>query len=256
MAQVLASVTARSPPRRTTRSASRRCGLSWRPDLVIDTFGYNGTVPGPVLRLREDRQVSIDIPQRHRHRGHRALARALSAAAADGAMEEGSPMVEPGGTRRYTFAAKPAGTRWYHSHDVAGTDLTAQPLCGALRLPDRRAASDPGRYDREVLLAAHHWQGRVGQHAGHPPRSAAGQRPRGALRGGVVQRQDARPRRARAGARRRARAVSPAQRQPDPERHAGACRLIASPWWRSTATPCPRRELSTRCSSRPRNAPT
>ena len=28
---------------------------------MIDTFGYNGTVPGPALRLREGRQVSIDI---------------------------------------------------------------------------------------------------------------------------------------------------------------------------------------------------
>ena len=28
---------------------------------VIDTFAYNGAVPGPVLRLREGRQVGIDI---------------------------------------------------------------------------------------------------------------------------------------------------------------------------------------------------
>jgi hypothetical protein len=28
---------------------------------VIDTFAYDGTVPGPVLRLREGRQISIDI---------------------------------------------------------------------------------------------------------------------------------------------------------------------------------------------------
>jgi len=35
--------------------------LELAPGKVIDTFGYNGTVPGPVLRLREGRQVSIDI---------------------------------------------------------------------------------------------------------------------------------------------------------------------------------------------------
>jgi hypothetical protein len=31
------------------------------PGKVIQTYGYNGTVPGPVLRLQENRQVSIRI---------------------------------------------------------------------------------------------------------------------------------------------------------------------------------------------------
>ncbi|HEX3494055.1 MAG TPA: multicopper oxidase domain-containing protein, partial [Methylocella sp.] len=35
--------------------------LELAPGKVIETFGYNGTVPGPALRLREGRQVSIDI---------------------------------------------------------------------------------------------------------------------------------------------------------------------------------------------------
>jgi FtsP/CotA-like multicopper oxidase with cupredoxin domain len=78
---------------------------------------------------------------------------------ADGAMEEGSPMVERGGTRRYTFTAKPAGTRWYHSHDVAGRDLTRSLYSGMYGFLIVEPASDGGRYDQEVLLAAHHWEG-------------------------------------------------------------------------------------------------
>jgi FtsP/CotA-like multicopper oxidase with cupredoxin domain len=35
--------------------------LELAPGKVIETFGYNGTVPGPLLRLREGSQVSIDI---------------------------------------------------------------------------------------------------------------------------------------------------------------------------------------------------
>jgi FtsP/CotA-like multicopper oxidase with cupredoxin domain len=38
----------------------------------------------------------------------------------DGAMEEGSPMIAPGGQLRYTFTPRPAGTRWYHTHAGAG----------------------------------------------------------------------------------------------------------------------------------------
>jgi Multicopper oxidase len=34
--------------------------LELAPGKVIETFGYNGIVPGPLLRLREGRQISID----------------------------------------------------------------------------------------------------------------------------------------------------------------------------------------------------
>jgi len=133
--------------------------LELAPGKVIETFGYNGTVPGPVLRLREGRQVSIDIHNDtdiddiiHWHGLY-------VPAAADGAMEEGSPMVAPGGTARYTFAPKPTGTRWYHSHDVAGKDLTRSLYSGMYGFLIVEPAGDPGRYDKEVLLAAHHWEG-------------------------------------------------------------------------------------------------
>jgi hypothetical protein len=133
--------------------------LELAPGKVIDTFAYNGTVPGPVLRLREGRQVNIDIRNDtdvddiiHWHGLY-------FPATVDGAMEEGSPMVERGGTQRYTFTAKPAGTRWYHSHDVAGNDLTRSLYSGMYGFLIVEPANNPGRYDQEVLLAAHHWEG-------------------------------------------------------------------------------------------------
>jgi hypothetical protein len=74
-------------------------------------------------------------------------------------MEEGSPMVDRGGTQRHTFTAKPSGTRWYHSHDVAGKDLTRSLYSGMYGFLVVEPVDDPGRYDQEVLLAAHHWEG-------------------------------------------------------------------------------------------------
>jgi FtsP/CotA-like multicopper oxidase with cupredoxin domain len=144
-------------PDYTLRIAPLRLELA--PEKVIETFGYNGIVPGPVLRLREGRQVSVDIRNDtdvddivHWHGLY-------VPSEADGAMEEGSPMVGRGGTQRYTFTAKPAGTRWYHSHNMAGTDLTRSLYSGMYGFLIVEPASDPGRYDQEVLLAAHHWQG-------------------------------------------------------------------------------------------------
>jgi FtsP/CotA-like multicopper oxidase with cupredoxin domain len=142
----------------TLRIAPLRHELA--PGKTIDTFAYNGTVPGPVLRMREGQQVNIDITNKtdipdivHWHGLYLP-------ATADGAMEEGSPMAERDDTRRYSFAAKPAGTRWYHSHDVAGTDLRRSLYSGMYGFLIIEPTSNPGRYDQEVLLAAHHWEPR------------------------------------------------------------------------------------------------
>jgi FtsP/CotA-like multicopper oxidase with cupredoxin domain len=144
-------------PDYTLRIAPLRLELA--PNKVIDTFGYSGTVPGPALRLREGRQVSIDIRNDtdiddiiHWHGLY-------VPSVADGAMEEGSPMVERGGTQRYTFLPKPTGTRWYHSHNPAETDLSRSLYGGLYGFMIIEPTGDPGRYDREVLLAAHHWEG-------------------------------------------------------------------------------------------------
>ena len=74
--------------------------LELAPGKAIETFAYNGMGPGPVLRLREGRQVSIDIRNDtdvddiiHWHGLY-------VPSEADGAMEEGSPMVERRGTQR------------------------------------------------------------------------------------------------------------------------------------------------------------
>jgi len=55
---------------------------------------------------------------------------------------------------------KPAGKRWYHSHAMAMTDLTRSTYSGEFGfLIVEPAAGEPGRYDREVLLAARRWEG-------------------------------------------------------------------------------------------------
>jgi FtsP/CotA-like multicopper oxidase with cupredoxin domain len=82
----------------TLRIASLKLELA--PGKIVDTFAYNGGVPGPVLRLREGQKVNIDVTNNtdiedivHWHGLH------LSAVA-DGAMEEGSPMIQRGATQR------------------------------------------------------------------------------------------------------------------------------------------------------------
>jgi FtsP/CotA-like multicopper oxidase with cupredoxin domain len=141
---------------------------------VIQTTGYNNRVPGPPLRLKEGMPVTIKVINDSGYPNlvhwHGLFVPPLQ----DGAVEEGSPIIPPGESLLYSFTPKPAGTRWYHSHAMAMTDLNRSTYSGEFGfLIIDPAAGDPGRYDREVMLAAHHWEGSwvsmQDMHKGPPP---------------------------------------------------------------------------------------
>ena len=44
-------------------------------DDTVRMLAYNGSIPGPTLRVREGSEVTVRRHQRRRHRGDRALAR-------------------------------------------------------------------------------------------------------------------------------------------------------------------------------------
>jgi FtsP/CotA-like multicopper oxidase with cupredoxin domain len=74
-------------------------------------------------------------------------------------MEEGSPMIAPGGQLRYTFTPRPAGTRWYHTHAGAGGNLALGTYSGQFGFLLVEGKPDAGAYDQEIFLAIHHWEG-------------------------------------------------------------------------------------------------
>jgi FtsP/CotA-like multicopper oxidase with cupredoxin domain len=76
----------------------------------------------------------------------------------DGVEEEGTPPVPPHGHQRYQFVAKPAGSRWYHSHTAAMMDLHRGTYTGQFGFLMIDSAHDPGRYDQEVFLALREWE--------------------------------------------------------------------------------------------------
>ena len=132
--------------------------LEIAPDRIIRTVAYNGTAPGPILRLAEGRTANIsvtndtDVPELVHWHGLRIPSEV------DGVMEEGTPMVMPGQTASYRFEAAPAGTRWYHSHAMAGKDLTRSLYSGQYGFLYVEPKNDPGRYDQDVFIAMHQWE--------------------------------------------------------------------------------------------------
>jgi FtsP/CotA-like multicopper oxidase with cupredoxin domain len=136
--------------------------LEIAPGRVIKTTGYNGSAPGPVLRLREGRPATVDVhnetpvPELVHWHG------LFVPSEVDGAAEEGTPFVPPHGSRRYTFVPRPAGTRWYHTHVAAGRNLKRGTYTGQFGILYVEPAQEAGQYDAEVFLALHGWDPYLG----------------------------------------------------------------------------------------------
>ncbi len=131
------------------------------PRRHIKTTAYNGQVPGPLLKLKEGQPVTIDVTN---HTSNPEVVHwhgLFLPSAVDGAMEEGTPPIPPGGHARYTFTPRPAGFRWYHTHVFAGKDLHKGQYTGQHGFLLIEPRDHPAPYDQEIFLALHDWDGQL-----------------------------------------------------------------------------------------------
>ena len=119
---------------------------------LVDTWSYNGTVPGPLLRYRVGDRLEVlfenrlDEPTAVHWHGLRPPN------AMDGAAPLTQAPVEPGGSMTYAFDLTDAGTYWYHTH-FRGWNQQDRGLYGVLIVDER----DPPKIDRDVLLVLDDW---------------------------------------------------------------------------------------------------
>lgn len=133
--------------------------LEIAPGKVVETIGYNGSVPGPLLRFREGQNVSIQVENQTSNPELVHWHGLSTPSQVDGSMEEGTPMVPAHGLRQYSFTAHPSGTRWYHAHGMAGRDLKRSTYTGQFGSFYIEPKNNPAQYDAEVFLALHGWNG-------------------------------------------------------------------------------------------------
>lgn len=120
---------------------------------VVDALTFDGTSPGPELRLRAGQLVEMTLHNLDVAEGVTLHWHGLDVPnAEDGVAGVTQDAVGPGGEHVYRFRPEQVGTFWYHSHqDSAAT--VPRGLFGALVVE----AADGGPAD-EVLLA-HTWPG-------------------------------------------------------------------------------------------------
>ncbi len=127
-------------------------------DHTISTIGYNGTVPGPLIRLREGVPVRVDLfndtdaPELVHWHGQ------IIPASVDGAAEERSLAVPANGHIRYQLTPQPAGARFVHTHVMSMSDLNRGTYTGQFAFVYIDPKNNPGHYDQEVFLATHEFE--------------------------------------------------------------------------------------------------
>jgi FtsP/CotA-like multicopper oxidase with cupredoxin domain len=132
--------------------------LDLGPKKSVKTVAYNGQVPGPMLRFPEGKMITVDVSNEtavdelvHWHGFH-------IPSDVDGAHEEGTPHIAAHDHRRYVFPARPAGTRWYHSHSMAGRNFQRGTYTGQFGLFVVDSPEDAAAYDLEVPIMLHEWE--------------------------------------------------------------------------------------------------
>ncbi len=143
-----------------------KVNLELAPGKIVKTTGINGSAPGPLIRVNEGQQVTIEVVNEtsrpdiiHWHGLH-------IPSAVDGAMEEGTPMVDGHSSRVYSFIAEPSGTRWYHTHTKAGRDLNVATYSGEFGFLYIEPKNEAGAYDQEHFLAFKEWDAYITTGAG------------------------------------------------------------------------------------------
>jgi FtsP/CotA-like multicopper oxidase with cupredoxin domain len=132
--------------------------LELSPTRIVSATTYNGRFPGPLLRLKEGRRITVDvhnetdIPEQLHWHGQ------FVGTDVDGAAEEGTPFIAPHSSRRISFIPGPSGLRFYHTHVRAGADLAAGQYSGLVGPVYIEPKDDPGHYDREVFLTMKEFQ--------------------------------------------------------------------------------------------------
>jgi len=128
--------------------------------LVIKTWGFNGSVPGPMIEVAEGDKVRIYVTNKlpapttvHWHG-------VLIVCGMDGVAGLTQPAIPPGETFLYEFIFPDAGTFMYHPHFDSMTQ-EGMGLTGMI-LVHKREADPSKRPNRDFAIMLHEWNIDVG----------------------------------------------------------------------------------------------
>ena len=127
-------------------------------DHAVSTIGYNGSAPGPLIRLHEGVPATVEIVNRTDSPEFVHWHGLIVPPEIDGAEEENSRVVPAHGSIRYSLTPQPPGLRFVHAHDMCMSDLSRGTYSGQFGLVYVEPRTNQGNYDQEVFLVTHEWE--------------------------------------------------------------------------------------------------
>nr|WP_150912383.1 copper resistance system multicopper oxidase [Marinobacter halotolerans] len=116
-------------------------------DFVKEGIGYNGASPGPVLRLKEGEDVTINVTNNLDEMTSIHWHGLILPYQQDGVPGISYAGIKPGETFTYQFPIVQAGTYWFHSHSGFQEPNGAY---GAIVIEPK--GREPFRYDRDYVV--------------------------------------------------------------------------------------------------------
>jgi CopA family copper-resistance protein len=110
-------------------------------------IAINGTVPGPLIRLKEGQHARISVTNQLEEETSIHWHGVLTPSHMDGVPGLSFPGIKPGETFVYEFPVKQAGTYWYHSH--SGVQELVGHYAPMIIEP---AGNEPAAFDREHVI--------------------------------------------------------------------------------------------------------
>jgi FtsP/CotA-like multicopper oxidase with cupredoxin domain len=139
---------------RTIHLEAREVKWELAPGKTVKAMAYNGQVPGPEIRAREGERLRVIVKN--------SLAEPTTIHwhgvdvpnGMDGVPGVTQDPVQPGATFTYEFEARPAGTRWYHTHFDEHRQMDLGLAAPLIIEPNGK---EPLAHDRELTVVLDDW---------------------------------------------------------------------------------------------------
>jgi len=112
----------------------------------------NGTIPGPVIRLKEGQLATLRVTNRMEESTSIHWHGLLLPPAVDGVPGVSFAGIKPGATFTYRFPVKQSGTYWFHSHS-GGQELLGMYAPMIINPIE----PEPFRYERDYVVMLSDW---------------------------------------------------------------------------------------------------
>jgi FtsP/CotA-like multicopper oxidase with cupredoxin domain len=131
----------------------RDIGFELFPDAPMMGWGFNGTIPGPTLRMTEGDRIRIILKNESSGKHTIHVHGQKKTVVMDGVPYIGQKPVKKGESYTYEFTASRLGTSFYHCH-VDGAHHMDMGMYGAFIVEPKEEKLD---YDREYIMILDEW---------------------------------------------------------------------------------------------------